>query len=224
MEPSAFEKRKIEIIILWTIPSLSLFVSFLFWCFQNRLMYWLYLLLTPTIFVGIFIGIAVRFFKLWQWQTSILSFLVPLQRPLIYASYFSLVFVLASPWLTLPTSLYTVISTAFVVGLIGMLVGVVHDLFGVDVGLYKIAGRRFDRDIHGTLLVVSRYAFYFFGSVGFFLGLAAKLGYYFIYENAVSYSPWILSLIAGAIISFPFVLWAFSQYRVLLKKQKSHSA
>jgi hypothetical protein len=102
---------------------------------QDHLAYFGYLSVAPAVFAVLAVGIAASVMKLWRWQPSIFPQLLQIQRPLVYAAYFNLTFVLAGHLLTLPTTPATVIEATLVIGLIGMVTGVLHDIFGVDVGL-----------------------------------------------------------------------------------------
>lgn len=209
-------------IILWIIPSIALLIGFLYWAAQDRLVYFGYLCIAPAVFAAIAVTIATQVFKLWQWHTSILPQILQVQRPLVYTAYFNLTFVLAGRLLTMPTTPATVIESTLVIEFISMVIGFIHDIFGVDVGLYKIRGRHFDREKYGTIMVVSRYGFYFFGTVGLLLGCAAKIGYYYLYESQSNRYPWwILGLLAGVTASFPILLWGLSRYTIRLKKMAS---
>lgn len=219
MHLSSFKKNKIEIVILWIIPIFNFLISFFYWSNRNYLSYFGFLILAPATFAAVAVGIAAGPLKLWQWNTSIFPRVLFIQRPLVYAAYLNLVFVFGGRLLTLPTTTSTLVESAFTIGIIGMMVGVLHDIFGVDVGLYKISGKRFDTEQFGTILVVSRYGFFFFGSISIFLGVAAKAGYYFIYENPISPFSWpILGFSAGMIASLPILFWG--TWRFLIKRKK----
>lgn len=225
MEKSLFKKKNIEMTILWIIPILNFLISFFYWSHRNYLSYFGFLILAPATFAAVAVGMAAGPLKLWQWNTSIFPRILLIQRPLVYAAYLNLVFVFSGRLLTLPTTTSTLIESAFTIGIIGMMVGVLHDIFGVDVGLYKISGKRFDKEKFGTILVVSRYGFFFFGSISVFLGIAAKAGYYFIYENPTSPFSWpIIGILAGIAVSLPILFWGMWRFWIKRKKHLLKSA
>lgn len=225
MHLSSFKKKNIEIIILWIIPILNFLISFFYWSSRNYFSYLGFLILTPATFAAIAVGIAAGPLKLWQWNTSIFPRILAVQRPLVYSAYLNLIFVFTGRLLTLPTTVNTLIESALVVGAIGMMVGVLHDIFGVDVGLYKISGKKFDTEKFGTILVVTRYGFFFFGAISVFLGIAAKTGFYFIYENPIYSFSWItLGFLFGTAASLPILFWGTWRFLVKRKKRLLKSA
>ena len=224
MFESALRKKDIEILILWIIPALVVPISYFYWMLQGKLAYLGYLWVVPTVFTAIFVGIAAGRFGLWRWNNTIFCGAIWIHRPLVYAAYFNLVFLLTGRLLVLPTTISTLIEGGLVIGIVGMVVGVLHDLFGVEVGLYKQKGSRFDREKYGTVLVLSRYAFYFFGSISVAVGMAAKVGHYYLYESSVGYLNWfLLGVLAGTAITPPFLAWSISKYLVLVRKRKQWS-
>ena len=216
MHPPAFKKRNVEILMLWVLPSMAFAFGFFYWLAHHRLSYFGYLSLLPAIFSMLVVGLAAGPLGLWRWNNEIFPRIVFLHRPWVWTSYFHLVFISAGRLLFLPTNLGTLVESTLIIGFIGMLVGVAHDLFCVDAGIYQISGYRFDREKHGTILVVSRYAFYFFGFVGMAMGLAAKAGYYFLYESPSPHSWLTLGFAGGILVSLPFLAWIVSRY---LKKK-----
>lgn len=215
MYPSAFKKRNVEIILHWVIPGIVLAVSSFYWWRKDQLIYFGYLSLFPIIFILLTINLAAGPLKFWKWHTSIFPKLHFIVRPLVYTAYYHLVFVLCSYLLLLPTTIATLLETSLVIGLVGMLMGFVHDIFGIDSGLYQISGSRFDKEKHGTVLVVSRYAFFFFGSVSILFGLVAKGGYYFLYERPLEQFSWMtLGFLSGAVVSIPFILWLIFLFKI----------
>lgn len=121
--------------------------------------------------------------------------------------------------LTVDTTAWTMVETALTVGFVGMLTGYVHDLMFVDVDLYRVSGRRFSREEFGTFLVVTRYGFYYFGSIGLAMGLAAKAGHYYLVEAPGGISCWLLGIIVGTTLCLPFLPWIFWRHTVKRRRQ-----
>ncbi len=218
MPPSGFNKRAIETLILWVIPACALLISFFYWRHAGRVAYFGYLFLAPVVFAALAVGVAAGPMKLWRWQPSIAPRILFIHRPVVYAAYFVLISVLTGRLLVLPTTVGTAIEATLVSGLIGTMVGVLHDIFGVDVGLYRISGHRFDRDVHGAIVVVARYGFYFFGFIGLTLGFLAKAAHYFLYESPEPRSWIAVGILFGFFASVPILLWGAWRYAIKTRK------
>lgn len=210
MHKPAFEKKKVELLFVWIIPSFVLVTNFFYWYLQGKLAFFGYLYVGPIVFAAIFVNIATDHLNLWRWNTSFFSKFRLLYRPVVYATYFNLTFMLGGHLLTAPTTTITVLESVVVMGFIGMMIGVLFDLFTLDVGFIAVTRPLFNLEKYGTILVLTRYAFQFFGSLGAAGGLAAKVGHYYLYESQAAQIGWLpLGVLAGMAISPPFVVWAY---------------
>ena len=210
MHKPAFEKRGVELLFVWIIPSFVLLLSFCYWYAQGKLAYLGYLYVVPIVYVGIFVNIATDHLNVWRWKTTIFSQFRLLYRPVVYAIYYNLAFILGAHLLTAETTAYTLVESALVIGFVGMMIGVLFDLFTLDVGFISVTKPRFNIEKYGTILVLSRYAFSFFFSISLAGGVAAKVGHYYLYETQSVPIHWLpLGMLAGIAISPPFVVWAY---------------
>lgn len=210
MHKPAFKKRNVELILVWIIPSFFLLISFLYWYSQGKLAYFCYLYTLPMVYTIIFVNIATDHFNLWRWQVTFFPKLRLLYRPLVCTIYFNLSFVLGAHLLTAPTTVTTLLESFLVIGFIGMMIGVLFDLFTLDVGFIWVARPQFNLEKYGTIVVLTRYAFYFFGAIGAAAGSAAKVGHYYLYELPSAPMHWLpLGVLAGVAISPPFLVWAY---------------
>jgi hypothetical protein len=122
--------------------------------------------------------------------------------------------------LTVETTTGTLVEAALTVGFVCMLTGYVHDLLCVDVDLYLVSGRRFSREEFGTFLVVTRYGFYYFGSLGLAMGLAAKAGHYYLVEAPGGIAWWLQGIIVGTTMCLPFLPWIFWRHTVKSRRRR----
>ena len=211
MHQPAFKRRDIELIFVWIIPSIIILVCFFYWSLQGKLAYFGFLYTASMVFTAIFVNLATDHFNIWHWKTTILSRFRLIYRPVVYAAYFNLVFLLAARLLISTTTTTTLMESALIVGFIGMMVGVIFDLFTLDIGFIQVTGPRYDLDKYGTIVVLTRYAFYFFGAISVANGIAAKIGHYYMYESGSGQVHWLLlGLLVGTAITPPFVVWCFA--------------
>lgn len=211
MHKPAFQNRPVELLFVWIIPTFILLASFGYWWWQGKVAFFGYLYVMPIVFIAIFVNIATDHLNLWRWKTTILSQYRLIYRPVVYAIYYNLAFMLGAHLLTAETTLATVIESAIVIGFVGMMVGVLFDLFTLDTGFISVTKPQFNIEKYGTIVVLSRYAFRFFASIALAGGVAAKIGHYYLYEVPNPPLHWLpLAVLAGIAISPPFVWWAYA--------------
>jgi hypothetical protein len=210
MHEPAFKKKDVELIFVWIIPIIAIAISLCYWYFQGKLAYLGYLYIVPMVFAAIFVNLATGYFNIWHWKTTFFPRFRAVYRPVVYAVYFNLVFILAARLLITTTTAASLLESALIIGFIGMMVGVLFDLFTLDVGFIWVAGRRHDLEKYGTIRVLSRYAFHIFAAMSIANGIAAKAGHYYLYESGAGRIHWLpLGLLAGTAITPPFVVWCF---------------
>jgi len=210
MHKPAFEKKDVELLFVWIIPSVILLTSFCYWYLQGKLAYFGFLYAVPLTFAAIFVNIATDYLNVWRWKVTFFPRLRLLYRPVVYAIYYNLTFMLGAHLLTARTTAITVLESALVIGFIGMMVGALFDLFTLDVGFIYCTKPQFDIEKYGTILALTRYAFRFFGAIALAGGVAAKIGHYYLYETQSVQMHWLpLGVLAGAAISPPFIVWAY---------------
>ncbi len=209
MHKPAFQKRKVELLFVWIIPSIVLVASFCYWYLQGKLELFGYLFVAPVVLAAVFVNIATDHLNLWRWNTTFFSNWRWLYRPVVYSLYFNLMYLLGAYLLMAPTTLWTLVESFVAMGLIGMMIGVLFDLFTLDVGFIAVTRPRFNLARYGTILALTRYAFLFFGSLGAAGGVAGKLGHYYLYEQPASIGWLPLAVVAGVAMSPPFIVWAY---------------
>lgn len=84
--------------------------------------------------------------------------------------------------------------------------------------LSRLGAAFFERGVR-TFLVVTRYGFYYFGSIGLAMGLAAKAGHYYLVEAPGGISWWLLGIIVGTTLCLPFLPWIFWRHTVKRRRR-----
>lgn len=210
MHRPAFEKKDVELLFVWIIPSILAVIGVLYWAWQGKLAYLAYLYVMSIVFIGIFVNVATDYLNIWRWKVTFLPRLKWLYRPVVYAIYGNLMYLLGAHLLQAETTLMTVLESGLVIGFVGMMLGVLFDLYTLDVGFISVTHPRFSVQKYGTILALTRYAWKFFGQLSIAVGLAAKVGHYYMYETAAAPMHWLpLGVVAGTVIAAPFVVVAF---------------
>ena len=193
------DPKRVERSMLWLIPLGSILISLLHWLVQPSAsaLFIGYLLSIPIVFSLTVVNLAGRF-QIWVWTKPLA------QATLVNAGYALLLFFLISPWIERDTDMATTLQTGLAGGIIFMAIGTLNDIVGLENKIFTVYNRAHFKK-QGAIASALSYGFYYFGFLGFFYALLAKLGHYFLIELQPARIPFIpISL--GVFVA-PFVLW-----------------
>lgn len=198
-----------RLVMLCLLPSLFLLLNTSYWFFYKKvpLTFLIYLIVLPLVFAATIVPLAGKL-KLWKWSE-------PLWAPLYaWCGYSAFSLMLIGDTLSHQASLKIFVLSALHGAVMWAMIGTLFDLFAMDAGFFTVYNRAYYKKL-GTIHSVGSYGFRFFSLFGFFLGLASKLGHFYLVENSGTF---FFTYIKGAaLLVLPFLLYLF--WMVQMKKK-----